>query len=51
MAASAGHFALAQVSSAAKLQDDKAAKIDALFREYDRPDVPGARTQYASGMA
>lgn len=38
LAAGPGYLALAQTRNAA----DKAARVDALFREYDRPDVPGA---------
>ena len=36
-------LASAQVhGSTAKVSDDKAAQIDAIFRDYDRPDAPGA---------
>ena len=31
-----------QTRDSAKAKDDKAAEIDALFRDYDLPDVPGA---------
>ena len=36
------HLALAQAPNAAKAKPDKAAQVDELFRDYDRPDVPGA---------
>jgi CubicO group peptidase (beta-lactamase class C family) len=42
VAACAAHPASAQTRKAAKRVEANATKIDALFREYDRPDVPGA---------